>query len=148
MRLRPFEHLLAFLQFWPLLVVPVWSFVTLWLKARAGRWKRPGWFAQSGCTLIYLQALVWVRGALAGALRPDKDCLVHQQPYDEAFREAHRVEHLRLFPLTNRCNATYDLVPLWVNPTLVVIGVLLAASVIGFASTWGRHPRASSTAAP
>jgi len=144
MRLRPFEHLIAFLQFWPLLVVPVWSLVRLWSRARAGRWRRPGWFAQAGCTSFYLLTLAWMRGFLAGGLRTDKDCLVHQQPYDEAFREAHQVEQFRFFPLTNSCNATYDLVPVWVNPAVVVFGVLLLVSVVGAVSTWGRPAHRSS----
>ncbi|RYZ32001.1 MAG: hypothetical protein EOP01_02155 [Propionibacteriaceae bacterium] len=145
MRLRPFEHLIASLQFCPLLIIPVWSSVRLWSRARAGRWRRPGWFAEAGCTSFYLLALAWMRGFLAGGLRTDKDCLVHHQHYDEAFREAHHAELFRLFPLTNPCNATYDLVPAWVNPAVVVFGALLMASAVGLASTCGRPSRRPST---
>ncbi|WP_326754579.1 hypothetical protein OIE73_25330 [Streptomyces hirsutus] len=38
----------------------------------------------------------------------------------------------RLFPLHNKCNAEYDLVPAWVNPAIVnrVAFVLLATAVL------------------
>ena len=67
----------------------------------------------------------------AEALRTYQNYLVHQQPGGEAFHESHQVEQFRFVPLTNRCNATYCLVPVWVNPAIVVFGVLLLVSVVG-----------------
>jgi len=133
-----FEHIFAFLPFWPLLVFPVWNFVWLLSGVRGGRWMRPRWFMLAGCTLLYLLALVWVGGIEAGGLDPENACRLCQQPYDEAFLEAHRAEAFRLFPLSTHCNDTYDLVPVWVNPALVVISLLVVASVVGAVWTWQR----------
>ncbi|MEV0118301.1 hypothetical protein AB0H77_34515 [Streptomyces sp. NPDC050844] len=68
-------------------------------------------------------------GAFSGALRVDKSCRVRQEPYDAAYRAQHAAETDRWFPLHNKCNAHFDLVPGWVNPAVVIFAVLLVASL-------------------
>lgn len=134
------EQIAAALPFLPFLIMPVWSACRLVRAARAGRWRRAGWFARAAWTAAYVDVLVWLRGILAGGLNSEQACNVwHQQPYDAAFREAHHLELFRLFPLTNPCNAYFDLVPIWVNPSLVVLTVLVLLSVAGL--IWTAHNR-------
>jgi hypothetical protein len=64
---------------------------------------------------VVLVLLLWVRPLVTGRWR---------QRYDESYRAAHRREPQRWFPLHDRCGASYDLVPAWVNPALVVLSVL------------------------
>lgn len=47
--------------------------------------------------------------------------VIHGQPFDPDYGVS------RLFPLSRKCNATYDLVPGYVNPTIVV---LVSAAVL------------------
>ncbi|MFE6161821.1 hypothetical protein ACFQ7F_23250 [Streptomyces sp. NPDC056486] len=68
-------------------------------------------------------------GAFSGALRVEKSCRVRQEPYDAAYQAQHAAETDRWFPLHNKCNAGFDVVPGWVNPAVVIFTVLLAAAV-------------------
>ncbi len=58
-------------------------------------------------------------------------CLAAGQDLDRNFRLRHPHDGLPVFPLHNRCNAAYDLVPEWVNPALTVLAVALIISLIG-----------------
>ena len=49
------------------------------------------------------------------------------ETYDRAYRRANFDEYTQWFPLHDKCHAGYDLVPGWVNPTLVVLPVLAVA---------------------
>jgi hypothetical protein len=69
---------------------------------------------------------------MAGSWDPGESCDAAGQRYDDAYRAAHWREPARWFPLHNRCNAGYDLVPAWVNPAVVVL-TLLAAGCLGVA---------------
>ncbi|MFI5928893.1 hypothetical protein ACIA3K_23385 [Micromonospora sp. NPDC051543] len=64
----------------------------------------------------------------------EESCRQAGVSYDSAYRAVHWRESSRWFPLRDRCNATYDLVPVWVNPALVLLS-LLAVSCIG-AAVW------------
>jgi hypothetical protein len=67
-------------------------------------------------------------GDLAGAsLDPEEACHAAGQPYDGAYQQAHLEENTQWFPLHDTCHASYDLVPAWVNPTLVALPLLAAA---------------------
>lgn len=52
-------------------------------------------------------------------------CQVKGQRYDPATASAGTV-----FPISQRCNADYDLVPGWINPSLVVLLVLAVIMAI------------------
>ncbi|KKZ74597.1 hypothetical protein VO63_06795 [Streptomyces showdoensis] len=97
-----------------------------------GAWRRPRWWVHMTSALLFLAALAWLRGALAGGLDTEKLCrFSHHTVYDPAYRERHPQEPWRLFPLHNRCNASHDLVPAWVNPTVGILAVCTLAALCG-----------------
>lgn len=99
---------------------------------RAGDWRRPGWFGHAAWASFFLLVLVWLRGAMSGGLDMEETCrITHHQPYDDAYYDAHRRDYFRLFPLSNHCNADYDMVPSWVNPAVAVLSLLVLASLTG-----------------
>jgi hypothetical protein len=115
-----------------ILTIPAFSVWRLIRGLRAGTWKRPGWFGHAVWASFFLTVLVWLRGLASGGLNSEDTCrFVHHQPFDAAYWEAHRDDRYRLFPLSNKCNANYDLVPAWVNPTIVVFSLLFVISVVG-----------------
>jgi hypothetical protein len=54
------------------------------------------------------------------------------QELDLNFRLRHPRDGGRYFPVHNRCNPTYDLVPDWVNPTLRGLAAVTAISLSGW----------------
>lgn len=137
------ERVASLIPFLVLLAVPAVSTVKLIGALRTGTWKRPGWFAHATWTTFLLTALIWLKGVFSGGLDSETSCTVgHHQPFDEVYRQAHRADLFRLFPLSNKCNADYDLVPIWVNPLLVVFFLLFVASVAGFLWTTAHQLRA------
>jgi hypothetical protein len=108
---------------------------------RTGNWRKPGWFGHVAWLSLLGTALAWLCGVLFGApLDIAESCTYqHHQQYDVAYREAHpdRV----LFPLTAKCNAGYELVPSWVNPTIAAFFLVFVASVAGAIWTWTSGPR-------
>jgi hypothetical protein len=110
----------------------------LWLWGRPlldGRWRKPGWFVATAAFCVAAGAATWLIGAVAGpSLDPEESCHAAGTTYDYAYRSAHWRESSRWFPLHNRCNADYDLVPAWINPGLVLL-VLLAAACL-CAAVW------------
>ncbi|PTA45680.1 hypothetical protein [Micromonospora sp. RP3T] len=128
----------------PVLAIPGWSVWRLVRGLRAGDWRRPGWFAHAAWASFVLLALTWWWGASSGGLDIEEACrFPHHQPFDDAYYEAHRRDYFRLFPLSQRCNADYDLVAGWVNPTVAVLAVLLVASLGGLARAVTRRRRSS-----
>lgn len=70
-------------------------------------------------------------GLFGGGLETDETCeLRHHQTYDQEYRTAHP-EHAntRIFPLSNKCNADYDMIPFWMNPLIVSLGLFSIGSV-------------------
>ncbi|PJM94957.1 hypothetical protein [Streptomyces sp. CB01373] len=103
----------------------------LWLWGRllvGGRWRRSaGWFAGTAVLLLLGTVASWLVGAMAGtSLDPAEACHSAGQTYDEAYRSAH-LNETQFFPLHDKCNAGYDMVPGWVNPAVVVLPVLAVA---------------------
>lgn len=101
----------------------------LWLWGRglaAGRWRgSPGWYAGTAVLLLAGAGVTFLVGALAGAsLDPEEACHAVGQTYDRAYRRENLDEYTQWFPLHDKCHAGYDLVPAWVNPTLVVLSIL------------------------
>lgn len=89
--------------------------------------KIPWWVlaVACGCGLL----LTFGAGAFAGGFDAREMCRMEGQVYDKAYRAEHWREPGRLFPLHNKCNAAFDLVPAWVNPTLVCLTVAAGACV-------------------
>ncbi|MFF1544289.1 hypothetical protein [Streptomyces sp. NPDC058291] len=75
--------------------------------------------------------VTWLWGAWSGGLDVAETCTLREgQEYDDVYRAEHWREPSQVFPLHNRCNASYDLVPAWVNPTLVLLALLAAGSLV------------------
>ncbi|MEU4062528.1 hypothetical protein AB0F25_08840 [Streptomyces wedmorensis] len=107
----------------PILIPLLVAFV-FWLRPLfAGTWRRsPGWFVWSALLLLVATGVTYLVGSLAGAsLDPEEACNNAGQTYDRDYRRANFDEYTQWFPLHDKCNAGYDLVPAWVNPTLVVL---------------------------
>ncbi|MFG2571649.1 hypothetical protein [Streptomyces sp. NPDC048481] len=82
--------------------------------------------------------LTWLRGALVGGLDVGETCALYKgQPFDSAYRAGHLTESTRWFPLHNKCNASYDLVPAWINPTVASLTLATAAGLLMTAWTTG-----------
>jgi hypothetical protein len=110
--------------------VPVIPGLLLWWRTLiTGRWRHSaGWFAGTAVLLLLGTAVTYLVGSLSGVhLDPEEACHAEGQTYDRAYRRAHFDEHAQWFPLRDKCHAGYDLVPGWVNPTLVVLAVLAVA---------------------
>lgn len=74
-----------------------------------------------------VMVLVFLYGVSAGGLDAQEACAAQHQIYDHQYRSENWQEPGRLFPMHDRCNAGYDLVPEWINPALVASGVLMLA---------------------
>ncbi|MFF0160185.1 hypothetical protein ACFYRY_22020 [Streptomyces sp. NPDC005263] len=113
-----------------LVLVLVGPGLWFWCRSLAGgRWRHStGWFALTAALLVLGAGAVYLVGSLAGAnLDPEEACHSRGETYDRAYRRANFDEYTQWFPLHDKCNAGYDLVPGWVNPTLVVLPVLAVA---------------------
>lgn len=119
------------------LVAPMWSSWQLIQAASHSSWRTPGWFARATWTSLYLAAGAWLWGLFsqAGIAKNEDVCRWAGQPYDAAYRDAHQAAAQRLFPLSDPCNASFDLVPFWVNPTVVVFGFAFTLSLCGLLAT-------------
>ncbi|MGN3958442.1 hypothetical protein ACGV4K_25610 [Streptomyces sp. WAC8370] len=76
-------------------------------------------------------AVAYLTGVLSGGLDVGEACVHgHGVRYDASYRAAHAEEFNRWFPLRNKCNEDFDLVPSWVNPAVVFFVLLAAAGVL------------------
>ncbi|OKI04844.1 hypothetical protein A6A06_09015 [Streptomyces sp. CB02923] len=110
----------------------VWSAIVAVKWAVTGVWRRPRWWVHVTSALFFADVLVWLRGALSGGLNTEKICrFAHHTVYDPSYRERHGDGLWNVFPLHNHCNAQYDLVPAWVNPTVGVLTVCTVVALCG-----------------
>ncbi|MER6151121.1 hypothetical protein [Streptomyces hirsutus] len=122
----------------------LWNLYRIPAGLRDGSWQRPLWWARLWSLALFVGCVAWLRGALSGGLDVGETCAyVHHQTYDRAYLAARAEESGRLFPLHEKCNGAYDLVPAWVNPTILNCAafVLLATAVLlwfGVARLTGR----------
>jgi hypothetical protein len=116
------------------LAVPALLVLGLWSRPLfTGRWKTPGWFVVTAVLCFVTTVVTWIIGGLWGSsLDAEESCHAAGATYDRSYRSTHWQEPSRWFPLHDKCNATYDLVPPWVNPALVILP-LLAAICLGLA---------------
>ncbi|WP_107101701.1 hypothetical protein [Streptomyces prasinus] len=122
----------------------LWNLYRIPVGLRDGSWRRPLWWARLWSLALFVGCAAWLRGVLSGGFDVGETCAyAHHQAYDSEYRAAHVDEFGRLFPLSNKCNGAYDLVPVWVNPTVLNCAafVLLASAVLlwfGVARLTGR----------
>jgi hypothetical protein len=117
----------------PLLFLAVFV-LSVWKPARglpARCWKRPAWWVFPAVMLVGIGCVTWFVGAFSGGLDVGEACAARGVHYDDEYRAEHWREPSRWFPLHNKCNAQDDLVPTFVNPTLVGVAVLLLCCVAG-----------------
>ncbi|WP_146069210.1 hypothetical protein [Arthrobacter sp. ZGTC412] len=84
------------------------------------------WWIQLGIFSAFMVPVLLFFGILTGGLDDQETCGIrHQQHYDREYRKAHP-EHAgrNIFPLSNKCNADYDMVPFWMNPAVVGFALL------------------------
>ncbi|MFE2132712.1 hypothetical protein ACFW9X_05640 [Streptomyces sp. NPDC059466] len=94
------------------------------------RWNPGFWFGSSTVAGIVLVP-TWLWGALSGGLDVAETCVLGEgQPFDASYRQGLGPQPSGPFPLHNMCNASYDLVPGWVNPTLACLAVIVTGSLI------------------
>jgi hypothetical protein len=112
----------------------------------AGDWRQPGWFGHAASASFVLLVLAWLSGAFTGGLDMEETCqFQHHQQYDDAYYRAHRDDYFQFFPLSRKCNADYDMVAAWVNPTVAVLFLLFVAALAGVAwATVRRRTRTTS----
>ncbi|WP_228386542.1 hypothetical protein [Streptomyces katsurahamanus] len=109
----------------------LWNVVQLFKGLCERFWTRPMWWLRLLSVALFTGAAAWVFGVSAGGLDTREACeLTHYQPYDSDYRAAHSDEPRRMFPLHNKCNASYDLVPSWVNPTVVACFVIAVLCIV------------------
>ena len=71
-------------------------------------------------------------GIFASGKDIDETCAKAGQLLDNTYRAQNWQEPGRLFPLHNKCNAGYDMIPIWINPALVIFSVLTATFICAF----------------
>ncbi|MBB5642313.1 hypothetical protein [Cryobacterium roopkundense] len=81
------------------------------------------WFVLALSSFVVMVA-TFVVGAAASGLDVVEKCAEAGQSIDRAYLEEHRREFTRIFPMHSMCSATFDLVPAWVNPVLLIAAVL------------------------
>ncbi|WP_051790139.1 hypothetical protein [Streptomyces sp. NRRL S-1022] len=98
-------------------------------KARL-RWNPGFWFGTSIVAGIVLVP-TWLWGAFSGGLDVAETCeLAEGQRFDASYRQELGPQPSGPFPLHNMCNASYDLVPGWVNPMVACLAVIVTGSLI------------------
>ncbi|WP_405535822.1 hypothetical protein OG787_19000 [Streptomyces sp. NBC_00075] len=98
------------------------------MRRRSGLLRPLVWLALAFVSLLLLGVTYFV-GMFSGGHELDETCASLGQRVDEEYRAEHWREPGQGFPLHNKCNADYDLVPVWVNPGIVVLGVLVVVCV-------------------
>lgn len=112
------------------LVWNLWSVFRMVTGLRDRSWRRPLWWARVCSVSLFAGLSVWTWGVFRTGLDVRETCqFVHHVHYDRAYRDAHAAEFQRFFPLHNRCNAHFDLVPAWVNPSLAVCAVISIVAI-------------------
>ncbi|MEU6222566.1 hypothetical protein [Streptomyces sp. NPDC047042] len=87
----------------------------------------------------FLLGITYFVGMFSGGHELDETCASVGRPVDERYRAEHWREPGQWFPLHNKCDADYDLVPAWVNPALVVLTLLIVVCV--GAAVWSAATR-------
>lgn len=127
----------VFLAAW--LVWNLWNLVRMAIGVGNGSWRRAMWWTRLCSVALFVGLASWARGVFGGGLDVREACLfVFHERYDETYRESHSEEFRKIFPLHNKCSAHYDLVPAWVNPTIVtctVISLVAIAVLLWFGTT-------------
>lgn len=115
-------------QFWiPTVVVCALVAFLVRRKQRVRGLLRPSSLIAIGCMSLLNAATAWLLGISRGGLDIEESCEYRNGvPFDEKWNDAHYMESQKFFPLHAKCSATVDLVPAWVNPTIIALLLLSA----------------------
>lgn len=128
MKLAALLSIVAVLLIW--LAWNVWNLFRIAVDLRTAPYRRPVWWTRVLSVTLFAAAAIWAWGISRGGLDLEEVCkFEHGQRYDDAFWEAHSEEFRRIFPLHNKCNEHYDMIPAWVNPAIVVLTLLATISL-------------------
>jgi hypothetical protein len=116
-------------EFWIPAAVLCAVIVLLVRRGQPGRGLlRPSRLVALGCVSLLSAAVVWFFGLSRAGLDLRESCeYEHGVRFDEKWNDAHYAESQNFFPLHARCNADVDLVPAWINPTIVALALLSVA---------------------
>lgn len=92
------------------------------------------WLGLSAMSAFLLVA-VFLTGAFASGKDLDDTCAAAGQELDLNYRLQNLHEPSQFFPLHNKCNASYDTIPDWVNAVLAFLALLTAVLLIATASS-------------
>ena len=90
-----------------------------------------GWLGLSFLSFIAIGVTYFI-GIFASGKDTDETCAKAGQLLDNTYRAQNWQEPGRLFPLHNKCNAGYDMIPIWINQALVIFSVLTATFICAF----------------
>ncbi|MFE2142724.1 hypothetical protein ACFXA3_13430 [Streptomyces sp. NPDC059456] len=99
---------------------------------RAGAWAAPGTWGGIGLLAVSGATLAFAYGLFAGFGGMDRREICGD-PYDSVFVGRHNQDPL--FPLHSWCSPGHDLVPSWVNPTVVGLAAMTALCIVMTAVT-------------
>lgn len=91
-----------------------------------GRMPIVGWFMLSFLSSVALGFTFFIGAFVASGKDIDETCAKAGQQLDRNYRAQNWQEPSQLFPLHDKCNAGYDMVPAWINPALVLFASLAA----------------------
>lgn len=92
-----------------------------------------GWLFLSLLSSLALGVTFFV-GIFASGKDTDETCAKAGQILDQSYRQQNWQEPSQIFPLHNKCNANYDMVPIWVNPALIIFAALALTFLIAAAA--------------
>ncbi|MGW4596899.1 hypothetical protein ACWEOA_16560 [Streptomyces sp. NPDC004457] len=125
----------------------LWNLYRIVTGLRDAPWRRPLWWARVCSVALFTGLVSWIWGVLRGGLDVRETCqFVHHEHYDRAYRDAHAAEFRKFFPLHDKCNAHFDLVPAWVNPSITVCAVIATTAVAVLLKSGIAHLRRRSAA--
>lgn len=87
------------------------------------------WGAGLVLSTLFL-GVTYIVGIFSGGIRIDKACASAGQPLDDGYPSVNWPDPNPLFPVSKKCNASYDLVPFWINPALVIFALLTLACIV------------------
>ncbi|MGW7261757.1 hypothetical protein [Streptomyces sp. NPDC054834] len=95
--------------------------------------KPRNWAVAAGISFLSLMLMYGYGASRMFSLDKQEECtVVLHQPYDSKYALAKE----QFFPLTQKCNASYDMVPFFVNPSVVLlVGVTSLCTVAAVAAT-------------
>jgi hypothetical protein len=100
-----------------------------------------GWLGLSFLSFLAIGVTYFI-GIFAPGKDIDETCASAGQVLDENYRAQNWQEPSRFFPLHDKCNAGYDMIPAWVNPALVIFSVLTVAFICAMVASEVKHVKA------